>query len=124
MNDIVWLVPRPPEAKGQRKSNTTGFPKKGYWVAHIDVADAHRYALYGDVYDDVFANYGARYIVRGGDQHVFEGTVKSRTVVVEFESLTVAIDCYNSFEGQQAKALRTAFSQGDLVIVEGLEDAE
>ncbi len=122
LTDITWLVPRPQKNGDKSRSDSPNPPKKGYWIAHIDVADPHRYALYGDVYDDVFTLYGARYVVRGGQQLVFEGVVKSRTVVVEFESLSIAIDCYKSFEGQQAKALRTAFSIGDLVIVEGFAD--
>lgn len=122
MDTINWLVPHPKKAADHRHETSVNATQKGYWVAHIDVVDPQRYALYGDVYVDVFTNYGARYVVRGGCQHVLEGTVKSRTVVVEFESLATALDCYNSFEGQQAKALRTAFSTGDLVIVEGLED--
>ena len=122
MNDHIRLAPRQPSASDHAASTTPRAPQKGYWIAHINIADEHRYAIYGDVYEDVFTNYGARYVIRGGSQHVLEGTVKHRTVVVEFESLAVAMECYNSFEGQQAKALRTAFSEGDLVIVEGFED--
>ena len=119
MNDVLHLV-----TKSQQDSPKTASPtKKGYWIAHIDVSDPQRYALYGDVYEVAFTNYGARYIVRGGSQHLLEGEVKSRTVVVEFESLQSAVDCYESFEAQQAKALRTPFACSDLVIVEGYEDA-
>lgn len=119
MNDVIHLVPKSHKDRPQPATP----PKKGYWIAHIDVSDPQRYALYGDVYDDAFVRYGARYVVRGGDQYLREGEVKSRTVVVEFDSLQAAVDCYESFEGQQAKALRTPFAQSDLVIVEGFGDA-
>lgn len=119
MNDVIHLVPN---SQNDRIQPATP-PKKGYWIAHIDVSDPQRYALYSDVYEDAFVRYGARYVVRGGNQHLREGEVKSRTVVVEFESLQAAVDCYESFEGQQAKALRTTFACSDLVIVEGFEDA-
>lgn len=99
-------------------------PLKGYLIAHIDVADLRRYALYHDVDEDAFARFGGRYIVRGGEQHSLIGSLKTRTVVVEFESLQVAMDCYNSMENQAAKSIRLSFASADAVIVEGCEDPD
>jgi uncharacterized protein (DUF1330 family) len=50
-----------------------------------------------------------------------EGQLRARTIVIEFPSLQVAQDCYNSATYQAAKALRTPVSIGDLVIVEGYD---
>lgn len=97
-------------------------PPKGYIIAHIAVADLQRYAMYRDVDDDAFARFGGKFIVRGGEQHTLVGAVKARTIVVEFETLQVAMDCYNSIENQSAKAVRLAFATADAVIVEGSDD--
>ncbi len=119
MNDIRQFVTGPQTASVSRAKAR---PAKGYWIAHINIDDPVRYQLYNDINDDAFARYGGRYIVRGGDQHVLEGAVKSRTVIVEFENLQTALDCYYSVENQTAVALRKAVSRGDLVIVAGSDD--
>ena len=94
---------------------------KGYWVAHVDVRDAETYETYKAANAAPFARYGARFLVRGGDQEVREGTARTRTVVIEFPSYADAIACYESPDYQAAKALRDPVSQGDLVIVEGYD---
>ena len=97
-------------------------PQKAYLIAHIEVTDAQRYALYQDIDDDAFSRYGGRFIVRGGMQNALIGNLKTRTIVVEFESMSVAMECYNSLENQSAKAVRLAFAAADAVIVEGYAD--
>jgi len=94
---------------------------KGYWVAHIDIRDADAYETYKKANAEPFAAYGARFVVRGGDQEVREGGVRARTVVIEFPSYADAIACYESPGYQAAKALRDPVSDGDPVIVEGYE---
>lgn len=97
-------------------------PQKGFLIAHIDVSDVRRYALYADLDEDTFARYGGRFLVRGGEQHLVIGKLKTRTIVVEFESLQVAMDCFNSIENQAAKSIRLAFATADAIIVEGHSD--
>lgn len=94
---------------------------KGYWVAHIDVADAEVYDQYRAANAAPFKEYGARFIVRGGHQEVQEGSVRKRTVVIEFDSFQDAVACYNSEGYQAAKAIRDPVSTGELVIVEGYD---
>ena len=101
---------------------TEDTPKKAYLIAHIDVSDPQRYALYQDVDDDAFARYGGRFIVRGGAQQTLVGQVKNRTIVIEFENLQAAQDFYSSKENQGAKSVRLAFASADAVIVEGFID--
>ncbi|MBR9651635.1 DUF1330 domain-containing protein [Thalassovita aquimarina] len=95
---------------------------KGYWVAHVDVNDPEIYENYRRANAAPFAEYGARFIVRGGDQEVREGSVRRRTVVIEFPSYEAAVACYESEGYQAAKALRDPVSKGDLVIVAGYDD--
>ena len=46
--------------------------------------------------------YNGKFIVRGGNQTEFEEKGFDRTVVVEFFSYQVALDCYNSEDYQSA----------------------
>src|SRR5215813_2732625 len=68
-----------------------------------------------------WGNFGARFLVRGGAQEVVEGKVRARTVVLEFPSYPLALDCYRSADYQAAAALRKGKSEFDLVIIEGCE---
>ena len=94
---------------------------KGYWVAHIDVDDPNAYEDYKTANAVPFAEYGARFLVRGGSQEVREGSIRTRTVVIEFPSYGKAKACYNSESYQAAKSVRDPVSTGDLVIVEGYD---
>ena len=94
---------------------------KAYWVAHVDVADPQVYDEYRRLNAAPFAEFGARFIVRGGEQEVREGTARSRTVVIEFPSYEAAVACFESPAYQAAMAVRTAVSTADMVIVRGYE---
>jgi len=94
---------------------------KAYWVAHVTVDNPAEYENYKAANAVAFAKYGARFVVRGGDQEVMEGTSRARTVVIEFKDLETAKACYHSPEYQHALSLRAPISAGDLVIVEGYD---
>jgi len=94
---------------------------KGYWIAHVDVDDMETYKHYVAANAAPFAEFGARFLVRGGKQEGREGQVRQRTVVLEFDSYEQAVACYESASYQAAKALRDPVSTGDLVIIEGYE---
>ena len=94
---------------------------KGYWVAHVTVDDPAAYDAYRAANAVAFAKFGARFLVRGAPQEVREGTLRPRTVVIEFPTIEAARDCYDSPEYQAALALRTPVSTGDMCIVEGYE---
>lgn len=94
---------------------------KGYWVAHVDVDDMDTYKNYIAANAAPFADYGARFLVRGGQKTVPEGSTRTRTVVIEFKDYETALACYHSVAYQDAKALRDPVSRGDLAIVEGYD---
>lgn len=94
---------------------------KGYWVAHVDIADPAAYEAYRRANAAAFTKYGARFLVRGGVQTVVEGSARARSVVIEFDSLATATACYESPEYRRAMALRQPVSTADVVIVEGWE---
>jgi len=94
---------------------------KGYWIAHIDVADLEQYKKYVAANAKPLARFGARFLVRAGTFEAAEGTARSRNVVIEFPSYRAALDCYRSPEYQDAIQLRLPVSIGDLVIAEGYD---
>jgi len=94
---------------------------KGYWIAHVDVSDPDAYQKYVRANAEAFAKFGGRFLVRGGNYEVREGTTRSRNVIIEFPDYQAALDCYDSPEYQRAISFRTAASVGDLIILEGYD---
>ncbi|KPP85522.1 MAG: hypothetical protein HLUCCO07_00350 [Rhodobacteraceae bacterium HLUCCO07] len=94
---------------------------KGYWIGRVDVDDPDAYMKYVAANAKPFAEYGARFLVRGGRFENPEGSARTRNVVIEFPSYQAALDCYHSESYQAAKALRDPVSTGDIVIIEGYD---
>lgn len=92
---------------------------RGYWIAHVDVADPEAYKEYVAANAAAFSKYGGRFLVRGGRSEVPEGSARARTVVLEFKDYETALACYRSPEYTAAKALRTGHAVVDLQIIEG-----
>lgn len=96
-------------------------PKKGYWVANVDVRDVQIYDKYRAANAKPFAEYGAKFLVRAGTQQVREGRAHERTVVIEFPSYADAVACYQSPGYQAAKDIRMSVAEGTLIIIEGYD---
>jgi uncharacterized protein (DUF1330 family) len=93
-----------------------------YVIANVDVKDPIRYEDYKKMSPSSINQYGGRFIARGGNCDVLEGSWSpKRLVILEFPSAARAREWWGSTEYAPAKALRQATSSGDLVIVEGLE---
>jgi uncharacterized protein (DUF1330 family) len=107
-----------PQARGTPPAPTA---KKGYWIGHVEVFDADGYKPYMIANQAPFAEFGGRYLVRGGAQEVVEGKFPTRTVVLEFPSYEAAVACYRSPGYQAAKKLREGKGNADLVAVEGYD---
>lgn len=92
-----------------------------YVIANIDVKDPTRYEDYKKMSPSSIQQYGGRFIARGGQCDVLEGSWSpKRLVILEFPSAARAREWWESGEYAPAKALRQATSSGDLVVVEGL----
>ena len=91
----------------------------GYWIGRVDVQNPEAYKAYVAANGPVFAKYGARFLVRGGEFKPVEGEARARNVVIEFPSLAAAHDCYHSPEYQAAKAIREQYADAEMVLVEG-----
>jgi uncharacterized protein (DUF1330 family) len=95
--------------------------RKGYWIGHVDVTDPAGYQAYVAANGVPFGKFGARFLVRGGTREVVEGSVRGRTVVLEFSSFEAALACYRSPDYQAVAALRRGKGELDLLIVEGYD---
>ena len=93
---------------------------KGYWIARVDVKNPDEYKKYVEGTATAFQKYGAKFLARGGRSQAMEGTARARNVVIEFESLERAVECFRSPEYQAARAHRLPASDGEIVIVEGV----
>jgi uncharacterized protein (DUF1330 family) len=92
-----------------------------YVVVQVEVKDADRYEGYKKMVPPSIEKFGGRFIVRGGTVHPMEGTWSpKRFVVVEFPSVEQAKAWWASPEYAEAKALRQATAESQLIIVEGL----
>ena len=61
--------------------------KKGYLIGQITITDPKKYQKYASKTENIIKSFGGRYLVRGGDQIIAEGTPQgNRDVVVEFDT--------------------------------------
>lgn len=92
-----------------------------YVIAMIDVTDPEGYEMYKDMVPITIAQYGGRYLARGGRSDVLEGeTASNRFVVLEFESFERAQEWWSSSEYEAVKPHRTKNATSSIVLVEGL----
>ena len=62
---------------------------KGYWVAHTQINDLIAYKEYQNANAKPLKKVGGKFLVRGGNQELREGQAKGRTVIIEFENLSL-----------------------------------
>lgn len=91
-----------------------------YVLAHIDVKDPVRYEDYKKMVPASIGKFGGRFLVRGAPAEVLEGSWQpKRLVLLEFPSVEVAREWWASEDYADAKALRQATSNGDMIILDG-----
>ncbi len=91
-----------------------------YVIVNIEVTDPARFAEYGRQVPAVVAQYGGRYLVRGGAVHPVEGAWPlKRVVILEFDSIEAARRWHDSPEYAPLLAMRLASTRSEMVFVEG-----
>ena len=92
-----------------------------YLIGEIEVTDPATYDDYRKQVAATVAQYGGRFVVRGGRVESLEGGWSpKRMVVLEFPSLEQARKWYRSPEYAPLIALRQRASRGKLILVEGV----
>ena len=93
----------------------------GYVIVNVTVRDPVRYEEYRRLATPTVGAYEGRYIVRGGQVEVREGSWSpSRLVILEFPSVERARAWWESPEYAEARAVRQSCADAQLVIAEGL----
>ena len=97
--------------------------QKGYLIAEAKVSDPAAYENYKALAERAIAQYGGRYLVRGGAVEILEGNWKNipRLVIVEFDSLEQANSFYRSPEYQTARAARLGAAEMNMLVVSGID---
>ncbi|HEY2067159.1 MAG TPA: DUF1330 domain-containing protein [Gemmatimonadaceae bacterium] len=90
-------------------------------IVDITVKDPATYDEYKRLAPPSIAQYGGRYVVRGGNTTVLEGDWHpTRVVLLEFPTVDRARQWWSSPEYAAAKALRKQCAATDMLLVEGL----
>ena len=98
--------------------------QKGYLIVEARVSDPEAYETYKNLAQVAIAQYGGRYLVRGGAVEVLEGKWNGmpRLVVVEFESADQARRFYDSPEYRVARKAREGIAEMNMLVVAGIDN--
>ncbi len=92
-----------------------------YLIANVDVKDTEKFQDYLKATPAVIKQFGGKFLVRGGDFEICEGSWNpKRLVLVEFESMQKAKQFYNSPEYTAIIDLRQSSAYTEWVFVDGL----
>jgi len=91
-----------------------------FFVAEVEVTNPAGYEPYRVLAGASIAQYGGRFVARGGKTELIEGRPEpQRVVIIEFADAAAVRRWYNSPEYQKALPIRLANSKGRAFIVEG-----
>jgi uncharacterized protein (DUF1330 family) len=94
---------------------------KAYWVVcYRKIKDPAKLAAYAKLAGPAIQAAGGRFLVRGTPAKTYEGGLKERTVVSEWESLEKAIAGHDTPGYQEALRALGDGAERDLRIVEGV----
>jgi uncharacterized protein (DUF1330 family) len=91
-----------------------------YFINDMEVQDAALLEEYKKLSPATVAQYGGRFLARGGRLEVLEGTWSpKRLVILEFPSVEQAKAWFDSPEYAPARRIRQKASRSNIVVVEG-----
>ena len=92
-----------------------------YVISEVEARDEKAMERYRALAAQSIAQYGGRYLVRGGAAEVAEGAPPPKTlIIVEFPSMARLREWYASPEYAQALRVRAAALERRLIFVEGV----
>ena len=93
---------------------------KGYWVAlYKKIDNAEKLKKYSSIVTPIIKKFGGKPLVRGGEYKCLEGENFLRTVIWEFPSYDVALECHESKEYQEGWSLAKDTTERNLQIIQG-----
>ena len=92
-----------------------------YMIVQIKITRQDGWEPYRAEVSKLFAEHGGRYLVRGGEVEVLEGSHDGRRIIVfEFPSMEVIRSVWNSPEYARVKKLREGLGELDVWAVPGV----
>ena len=93
-----------------------------YVISEVEMRDTVGFEAYRTIAAETIAQYGGRYLVRGGAAEVAEGGPPPKTIiVVEFPSMARLREWYASPEYAEALKVRRTALDRRLIFVDGVE---
>lgn len=95
---------------------------RAYVIVEISIHDPELYEEYKKLTPGSIAEYGGKFVIRGGRTVSMEGDWKpQRIVVAEFPSVERAEEWWHSDGYERAKKIRQASADTKMIIVEGVD---
>jgi uncharacterized protein (DUF1330 family) len=92
-----------------------------YVISEVEVRDPVGWETYRSIAANAIAQYGGRYLVRGGAAEAAEGGPPPKTlIIVEFPSMARLREWYASPEYAEALKIRRSAAERRLIFVEGV----
>ena len=92
-----------------------------YVIVDIDIHDPVRYEEYKKLAAPTVTAKGGKYIARGGNTEVLEGTWQpKRLVILEFPTAAQAKEWLHCEEYSAARAIRHAAATTNMIVVDGV----
>lgn len=93
-----------------------------YWIStYVEITDETKLAEYAARAVPALAAAGGRFRARGLPEAVYEAGQRTRTVLIEFDSVEQAIDAHDGAAYQEALAVLDGAAVRDLRIVPGTD---
>lgn len=93
---------------------------KGYVIVELEVFDPALFGEYRSAVAKMIADYGGRYLARGGTTQGYEGDLPpSRCILLEFPSLEIAQSMLDAKEYGPIAAIRHKSAKSRIYLVEG-----
>jgi len=92
-----------------------------YIIGRVQVTDWPRYSEYMKLTPGIIAQYGGRFIARGGESMTLEGPEETdRVVILEFPTFDAAKQFFHSEEYRHARSAREGAAVAQFFAIDGL----
>ena len=94
---------------------------KAYWIAvYKDMKNPENIKKYAEKASPAIKKYNGIILARGGKVETIEGNPSPRTVLIQFQNMEDALNCYNSPEYQEAMKIGNGEFNRHIQIIEGV----